>query len=83
MARAIKNAEPDCKIIAYTPHRSTVEAAKSEGTIDVALDRIGPEFTACDYIREKGYCFERVPNSFFNWHWLRVGILFFLVNQKT
>ena len=37
-------------------------------------------FTACDYIREKGYCFERVPNSFFNWHWLRVGILFFLVN---
>ncbi|MBQ6589238.1 MAG: prephenate dehydrogenase [Butyrivibrio sp.] len=50
MARAIKNAEPDCKIIAYTPHRSTVDAAKEEGTIDVALDRIGPEFTDCDYI---------------------------------
>ena len=50
MARAIKNAEPECKIIAYTPHRSTVDAAKSEGTIDVALDRIGPEFTECDYI---------------------------------
>ncbi len=50
MARAIKNAEPGCRIIAYTPHRSTVDAAKSEGTIDVALDRIGPEFTDCDYI---------------------------------
>ena len=37
-------------------------------------------FTACDYIRERGYCFERIPNSFFNWHWLRVGILLFLVN---
>lgn len=37
-------------------------------------------FTACDYIRKRGFCFERFPNSFFNWDWLRAGILFFVVN---
>ena len=50
MARAIKNAHPDCRIMAYAPHRTTVDAAKADGTIDIALDRIGPEYSECDYI---------------------------------
>lgn len=50
MARAIKNAQPDSKIIAYAPHKTTVDAAKADGTIDVALEKIGPEYSECDYI---------------------------------
>ncbi|WP_029231078.1 prephenate dehydrogenase/arogenate dehydrogenase family protein [Butyrivibrio sp. VCB2006] len=50
MARAIKAFDPSCRIMAYAPHKSTVDAAKADGTIDIALDKIGPEFTECDYI---------------------------------
>lgn len=50
MARAIKISQPDCKIMAYAPHRTTVDSAKADGTIDIALYEIGPEFGGCDYI---------------------------------
>ncbi len=50
MARAIKSAQPDCTIMAYAPHRTTVDAARADGTIDIALERIGAEFSDCDYI---------------------------------
>ena len=50
MARAIKRSHPDCTIMAYAPHRTTVDAARADGTIDIALERIGAEFSDCDYI---------------------------------
>ena len=50
MARAIKAADPACRIIAYTPHRKTVDAAFSDGIIDEPLYEIGPAFKECDYI---------------------------------
>lgn len=50
IARAIKQFDASSKIIAYAPHRETVDAAKADGIIDVALDKIGPEYSECDYI---------------------------------
>ncbi len=50
MARAIKLTYPKSRIIAYTPHRATVDAAHEEGVVDLPLDAIGPEFRECDYI---------------------------------
>ena len=50
MARALRRAEPDCRIIAYTPHKETVDTAKADGIIDTALYEIGSEFSDCDYI---------------------------------
>ena len=50
MARAIKAFSPDCRIIAYTPHRETVDAAKADGIIDEPVYEIGPAFSDCDYI---------------------------------
>ena len=50
MARAIKRAEPNCRIIAYTPHRETVDAAKADGIIDEPVYEIGAAFSDCDYI---------------------------------
>ena len=50
IARAIKLFSPDSRIIAYTPHRSTVDAAFSDGVIDEPLYSIGEDFNECDYI---------------------------------
>ncbi len=50
MARAIKRFSPDSKIIAYTPHKETVDAAYADGTIDKPLYEIGSDFSDCDYI---------------------------------
>ena len=50
IARAIKKVSPDSKIIAYTPHRETVDNAFSQGIIDSPLYEIGSEFSDCDYI---------------------------------
>ena len=50
IARAIKRALPESKIIAYAPHHETVDAAFEEKIVDVPLYKIGPEFTECDYI---------------------------------
>jgi prephenate dehydrogenase len=50
MARAIKKKEPDCRIIAYTPHRETVDTAKEQGIVDEPLYEIGEAFRECDYI---------------------------------
>ena len=50
IARALKLADPGTRIIAYTPHRSTVDTAFAEKIIDVPLYSIGEEFRECDYI---------------------------------
>lgn len=50
IARAIRNKEPDSTIIAYTPHRETVDTAHAEGVVDKPLYEIGEEFRSCDYI---------------------------------
>ncbi len=50
IARAIRVSEPNARIIAYTPHRSTVDSAYDEGIIDTPLYSIGEEFRECDYI---------------------------------
>lgn len=50
IARAIRVSEPEAGIIAYTPHRRTVDSAYSEGIIDTPLYSIGEEFRSCDYI---------------------------------
>ena len=50
IARAIKENEPSSQIIAYTPHRETVDTAHAEGIIDAPLYEIGAEFSDCDYI---------------------------------
>lgn len=50
IAKAIKNADKDSKIMAYTPHRETVDKAHEEGIVDLPLYEIGPEFGACDFI---------------------------------
>ena len=50
IARAIKENEPSSKIIAYTPHKDTVDTAHAEGIIDTPLYEIGADFSDCDYI---------------------------------
>jgi prephenate dehydrogenase len=50
MARALKNACPSSRIMAYTPHRQTVDKAFEEGVIDVPLYEIGEAFRECDYL---------------------------------
>ena len=50
IARAIKENEPSSKIIAYTPHKETVDTAHAEGIIDTPLYEIGAAFSDCDYI---------------------------------
>jgi prephenate dehydrogenase len=50
MARAIKAFSPDSRIMAYAPHRSTVDAAYKDGIIDIPLLKISEEFSECDYI---------------------------------
>ena len=50
IAKAIKNADKNSKIMAYTPHRETVDKAHDDGTIDLPLYEIGPQFGDCDFI---------------------------------
>lgn len=50
IARAIKKISPSSKIIAYTPHRETVDTAFAEGIIDSPQYEIGEAFNECDYI---------------------------------
>ena len=50
IAKAIKNADKDSRIMAYTPHKETVDKAHAEGTIDLPLYEIGPEFSDCDFV---------------------------------
>ena len=50
IAKAIKNADKNSRIMAYTPHHETVDKAHDEGTIDLPLYEIGPEFSDCDFI---------------------------------
>ena len=50
IAKAIKNADNNSRIMAYTPHKETVDKAHAEGTIDLPLYEIGPEFSDCDFI---------------------------------
>ncbi len=50
IARAIKASDAASRIIAYTPHRETVDKAYEEGIIDKPLYEIGEDFRECDYI---------------------------------
>jgi prephenate dehydrogenase len=50
IAKAIKKNEPDSVVMAYTPHRETVDTAHEEGIVDRPLYNIGEEFGECDYI---------------------------------
>ncbi len=50
IARAIKSISPDSVIMAYTPHKETVDHAFEDGVIDKPLYEIGSDFTECDYI---------------------------------
>ncbi len=50
IAKGLKRANPDCKIMAYTRHISTLEAAYKDKTIDIILDGIDKSLLSCDYI---------------------------------
>lgn len=50
IARKIKQVHPDTCIMAYTRTRSTLEAAKEDGTIDLILDGIDGTLSRCDLI---------------------------------
>lgn len=50
IARRIKRAWPNCRIMAYMRTRSKLELAKQEGVIDVILDGITEELSQCDMI---------------------------------
>ncbi len=50
IAKAIKAAAPDSEIIAYTPHRETVDKAFEEKIIDRPVYEIGEDFRKCDLI---------------------------------
>lgn len=50
IARGIKRAKPDTKILAYSRTRASLEQAKEDGSIDVILDSLGEELRGCDYI---------------------------------
>ena len=50
LARGIKRARPDIRIMAYMRTRSKLEQAKKDGIVDVILDGIGEELRECDII---------------------------------
>lgn len=50
IAKTVKRISPNTKIIAYNRTYSVTEAAKAEGTIDVACEKVNEEFSSCDYI---------------------------------
>ncbi len=50
IARAIRVSHPDSYIMAYTPHKETVDAAFKDKIIDRPLYEIGEDFRECDFI---------------------------------
>ena len=50
IAKAIKIADKSSRIMAYTPHKETVDKAHEDGIVDLPLYEIGPEFGDCDFI---------------------------------
>lgn len=50
IAKALKQAEPSSRIIAYDINRESVLLAKEEGIADVAANCIDESFSACDYL---------------------------------
>lgn len=50
IAKALKQAEPSTKIIAYDINRESVLLARQEGVADIAADCIDEIFSACDYL---------------------------------
>lgn len=50
VARGLKRARPDIRIMAYMRTRSKLEQAQKDGIVDVILDGIGEELKECDLI---------------------------------
>ncbi len=50
IAKAIKSADKDSRIMAYTPHKETVDRAHQEGVVDEPLYEIDDHFKECDFI---------------------------------
>lgn len=50
IARAIRARKPDARILAYTPHRETVEQAVRDGVADEYVPEVGSGFADCDLI---------------------------------
>ena len=50
IARGIKRARPDIKIMAYMRSRSRLEQAEKDGVVDVILDGIDGNLRECDLI---------------------------------
>lgn len=50
IAKALKEAEPSIRIIAYDINRESVLLARQESIADVAADGIDENFSACDYL---------------------------------
>lgn len=50
IARGIKREKPDTKIMAYMRTRSKLESARDDGIVDVILDGIDEQLSACDLI---------------------------------
>lgn len=50
IARGIKRARPDVKILAYMRTRSKLEQAQKDGIVDIVLDGVEEAFRECDII---------------------------------
>ncbi len=50
IARGIRRAQPDARIMAYMRTRSRLEQAQADGIVDVILDGVTEELRACDII---------------------------------
>lgn len=50
VAKALRNALPDIRIIAYDINAETLTLAKEEGVADITTNVIGADFSDCDYI---------------------------------
>ncbi|QNM05516.1 prephenate dehydrogenase [Qiania dongpingensis] len=50
IAKGFKRADQNHHIMAYARHRSTLDAALRDGTIDEALDGVDENLSRCDYI---------------------------------
>ena len=50
LAKGIKRARPDIRIMAYMRTRSKLEQAKKDGIVDVILDGIDEQLKECDLI---------------------------------
>lgn len=50
IAKALRKAHPECRIMAYSRSKEPLEAAKQDGVIDIICTKEDPFFGACDYI---------------------------------